>query len=338
MLCSSRAAIRAGIFFFAWALAKEAICAASAWPSQKRFQHQLSGHPEHVGKHVAQFHVAVLQHLAHPVFLRAGSLNQFAATPRQVPQLALRARRNKTRRHHRVAQQMGQPPGILVVGFMPFARLHFLRIGQSHPHMAFQHIEHRLPVPARALHDHVRASLASDPRARLFQLAHRGPEVADFEPGFPIGRSGHHAHGDELLTHVHAGASLQYCGYHGLLPFRHEERAPRLCGDLLTRAYAPFGDSCTRIQPVSNASSHQYPSRPISSWQLHCRAIFIPVGDRPPVIRCFEFTIEQIELRALEIQPDLFDDYWAEQATAQSPSEPRPSGSGRTADFSPAGS
>ena len=25
----------------------------------------------------------------------------------------------------------------------------------------------------------------------------------------------------------------------------------------------------------------------------------------------FEFTVEQIELRAIELQPDLFDDYWA---------------------------
>jgi hypothetical protein len=38
----------------------------------------------------------------------------------------------------------------------------------------------------------------------------------------------------------------------------------------------------------------------------------------------FEFTIEQIEVRALDLQPDLFDDYWAEQAASQSPSEPRP--------------
>ena len=38
----------------------------------------------------------------------------------------------------------------------------------------------------------------------------------------------------------------------------------------------------------------------------------------------FEFTLEQIEVRAIEIQPDLFDDYWAAEAAAQSPSEPRP--------------
>jgi len=38
----------------------------------------------------------------------------------------------------------------------------------------------------------------------------------------------------------------------------------------------------------------------------------------------FEFTLEQIEVRAIDLQPDLFDDYWAAEAAAQSPSEPRP--------------
>jgi hypothetical protein len=39
----------------------------------------------------------------------------------------------------------------------------------------------------------------------------------------------------------------------------------------------------------------------------------------------FEFTMEQIEVRAIEIQPDLFDDYWAAEkesarsAVAQTP-------------------
>jgi hypothetical protein len=37
----------------------------------------------------------------------------------------------------------------------------------------------------------------------------------------------------------------------------------------------------------------------------------------------FEFTIEQIEVRAIELQPDLFDDYWAADGVAQTLSLPR---------------
>ena len=36
-------------------------------------------------------------------------------------------------------------------------------------------------------------------------------------------------------------------------------------------------------------------------------------GEFDPEALGFEFTVEQIEVRAIELQPDLFDDYWAEQ-------------------------
>jgi len=42
------------------------------------------------------------------------------------------------------------------------------------------------------------------------------------------------------------------------------EPDPRLRQDLLPRAYAPIGDPCTRVRPVSFTSCHQYPNRPRS--------------------------------------------------------------------------
>jgi hypothetical protein len=93
--------------------------------------------------------VAVLQHLAHPVFLRAGGLDQLAAAPRQVPHSRCGrggAAESNSASPSRDATE-GPPPGILVVGLVPLARLPFLRIGQSHPHLALPHMEHRLPSP-----------------------------------------------------------------------------------------------------------------------------------------------------------------------------------------------
>ncbi len=100
---------------------------------------------------------------------------------------------------------------------------------------------------------------------KLLQLRNRRPEAPRFRSGFPICRSRHHTNRDELLAHINASSSLDHCCNHRSLLSAVKSTICAYAKIFLLGPYAPLGDSHTPIQPVSFPSSHQYPSRPISS-------------------------------------------------------------------------
>ncbi len=96
------------------------------------FQHELAGKTEHVAQHVPDLHVGVFQYLLHTIPFLGSSPDHLLAAPRQVPQFALRPRRNKARTNHSVTQQVRQPARIVRVGLVPGDGLDLLRIGQHY--------------------------------------------------------------------------------------------------------------------------------------------------------------------------------------------------------------
>lgn len=85
----------------------------------QRLQHQLPGHTKQIRQHIAQFHVGVFPHLLDAVL--------------------------------GVPQQRRQPPAILIVSFVAFAVLHFLRIGQPDFEAPLQYVVYRLPLGAQSI-------------------------------------------------------------------------------------------------------------------------------------------------------------------------------------------
>jgi len=108
-----------------------------------------------------------------------------------------------------------------------------------------------------------------------------------FRTGLSHGRSAHHAYGDELLTHIHAGAPLHSCGYPRLVPFCREKRSapmPRSSYSGL-RSHRGF----LHADPASFDSELTPVTQPddLLTTTAFLSRIFIRVGDRPLVIRCF---------------------------------------------------
>ena len=148
-------------------------------------------------------------------------------------------------------------------------------------------MEHRLPVGARALHDPVRASLAGDPRSRLFPFGRRVPKLRISNRAFPwAGPLITHTAMNFLPTSMPAHRSIP-CSYPRLLPFRREKRSapmPRSSYSGL-RSHRGF----LHADPASFDSELTPVTQPddLLTTTAFLSRIFIRVGDRPLVIRCF---------------------------------------------------
>src|SRR5271157_2263410 len=89
---------------------------------------------------VPQFYFGILQDLLHSIFFRrTRSIEPFAPAG-QIPQFSNRAGRYETRMDHGVAEQMCQPPIVLVVRLVALAVLYLTWIGQVHLDRVFQHM------------------------------------------------------------------------------------------------------------------------------------------------------------------------------------------------------
>jgi len=56
---------------------------------QQGLQHQLTGRPKNVRKHIPQLYIRVFQYLLHPVLFARRGLNHLLAPARQIPQFSL---------------------------------------------------------------------------------------------------------------------------------------------------------------------------------------------------------------------------------------------------------
>ena len=85
-----------------------------------------------------------------------------------------------------MSQQVREPPAILVVRFVPFAILDFLRIRQLYLHRIFQYIKHGLPVGAGAFHHYRGDLLLLQSIAQRLQFRSDRTELPDLDLGLPL--------------------------------------------------------------------------------------------------------------------------------------------------------
>ena len=132
-------------------------------------QHGAPGNPEDVAGDAGQLDVGRLQELQEPVALGRLALHQLAAIAQQLAQLALRRRRNEALEP--MADQIGDPLGILHIGLATRHVTDMPGVADDEVEMPFQHGIDRAPVNAGALHADLRYAKILQPLAQRFQIA-----------------------------------------------------------------------------------------------------------------------------------------------------------------------
>ncbi len=140
----------------------------------QRRQHPPARDAHDVRGHVAQLDVGPFQRLLQPIDLGRSLLDQAGAVAGQFAQFPLRPVGDEAAAQQPVAQQVGQPLGVLDVGLAPRHRLDVPRVDQQQRELLLQQVPDRLPVDPGALHRHVRAARLLQPgRQRQQLVGHR---------------------------------------------------------------------------------------------------------------------------------------------------------------------
>src|SRR5208337_4539497 len=127
---------------------------------------------------------------------------------RKLAQLALRRRRNEALGNQSMADQIGDPLGILHIGLATRHVPDMPGVADDEVEMPFQHGIDRAPVNAGALHADLRHPKLLQPVPQRFQIARHRPKGPHLLPR-PLARGADQDAGnDRLLMHVKPGAPL----------------------------------------------------------------------------------------------------------------------------------
>ena len=210
-------------------------------------EHGPAGDAEDIAGDARQLDVGGLQQLEQPVALGRLALHQLAAVAQQLAQVAQRLRRHEALGDQAVADQIGDPLGILHVGLAAGHVADVPRIADDQLEMPLQHGIDRPPVDARALHADMRHTRLLQPVAQRLEIAGHGRETcaplwSAGDPAAPIRQARHH----RLLMHVQPGTPLDHHLHHRLL---------RIEGD---RDAAGTIETLPRVLPVSGGDKEWY--------------------------------------------------------------------------------
>ena len=171
-------------------------------------QHGAPGNSEDVAGDAGQLDVGRLQELQEPVALGRLALHQLAAIAQQLAQFALRRRRNEALGNQSMADQIGDPLGILHIGLATRHVPDMPGVADDEVEMPFQHGIDRAPVNAGAFHADLRHPKLLQPVPQRFQIARHRPKGPHLLPR-PLARGADQDAGnDRLLVNVKPGASL----------------------------------------------------------------------------------------------------------------------------------
>jgi hypothetical protein len=84
-----------------------------------------------------------------------------------------------------VLEQVGDPFGVLDIGFPPWNGLHMLGVAQQQFHLPFQHIPDAFPLHPGTFHGHGLAALSFEPLAESEEIRHHRAEHLDFTSRTP---------------------------------------------------------------------------------------------------------------------------------------------------------
>src|SRR5439155_2399955 len=123
-------------------------------PRDQRLQHRAPRDPEHIGRNGRQLDIGTLQNPLYAVDFTRPLLHQLGAVPRQISQIPLGYRWDKTRLQQPIAHEFGQPASIRRVRLTARDIFDMGSIHQQDCHNAFQEIVDASPILSPALHPH----------------------------------------------------------------------------------------------------------------------------------------------------------------------------------------
>ena len=121
-------------------------------PLDQSLEHGAAGHAEDVGCDARQLDVGRFQELQEPVAFGRLAFHQLAAIAQEFPQLPQRRRWHEALGDQAMPDQIGNPFGILHVGFAPGDVTDVPSVADDEFKTPFQHGIDGLPVDAGALH------------------------------------------------------------------------------------------------------------------------------------------------------------------------------------------
>jgi hypothetical protein len=142
--------------------------------------------PTHIRHDGRKLDVGILEHDLHAIGASGALFDEMDAVAREVAQLSLRGGGDEAPTHQPVAQQLGQPLGVLDIGLAPRHRLDVGGVDDEQLDLALQQIVDRTPKCGSALHDHMGALLRCQPVAQGEELVGHGAEGADLFVDAPL--------------------------------------------------------------------------------------------------------------------------------------------------------
>ena len=171
-----------------------------------------------IGGDTGEFDVGSLQHLLQPVD-HVGSLDhEVGALASEIPQVSLRTRGDEGGFDEPMAQQIGQPGGVLGIGLVAGDVLVVTGVDDPHLKGAFEEIVDRLPVLAGALHGDVRAAKLTQPVVQQEQGGGCRLEGACYRLGLAVWEGMDVAGNEESLVHIQSGTAFKQDLPEGLPP------------------------------------------------------------------------------------------------------------------------
>ena len=127
----------------------------------------------------------------------------------QLAQVADRGRRHEAAGDQAVADQLGDPLGVLHVGLAAGHVLDVVGVADDQADVAFQHGIHRLPADAGAFHADVGGAVLGQPRPQGLQLARGRAEAAQQLLRLAPWHADQDAADNAGLVHIQAGATFK---------------------------------------------------------------------------------------------------------------------------------
>src|SRR5262249_9909178 len=170
--------------------------------AQQGLEHGPARLAENIRSHRPQLGVGVLQRLVDAIGntrLLGGQVRPVAG---QVPQLALRAWRDKTAPQQTVLQKLGNPLAVSDVAFAAGHLLQLARIHQPQLKNPFPQVPYRLPQDSSRSHGDVGHAPRSQPLRHPQPIPGHGPKGPDLFADMTLGFHAANGYPDDLLMNI----------------------------------------------------------------------------------------------------------------------------------------
>ena len=189
-------------------------------PGEKILDDGGSGFAEGVREDGAEGDVGDGERILEPHLLAGALVDKLVAVAEKLPEPTDLLHRNVTGGNDVELEKVGDPHGILVVGFLALNSPDVFRVGDNDMEMAFQDIENGNPVFTGGFHADLRAVMAKEPVTAGFEVGVEGSEPLFLISGNALEVSGGDTDSDKLFVYVHTGTVVVNDTQHKKPPFK----------------------------------------------------------------------------------------------------------------------